>query len=796
MSGKTIKNKEYIKVVLSITTFLLFSTLFSTISITSSANNTIFNPKTVALAGSNVGGDWVVSQQDAPTGTEYLLFEQHGGFWCDAEKAPGSDGAGNPAPDNPGDKDDLLCWAATACNMLEWTGWGFAGTMVHGNTDDFFEYFYEHITDYGGYVYDGIDWWFDGTLPNYTNGTPSEYVDHLGFWTTYSAPTYNSMDWSNPDTLPNIRSELMAGKAVGIHIYPVVGDGGHVITVWGFNYDSALDPIVDKEDYYLGLWVTDSDNSKNNNNPDDILRYYAVEWNATGNYWVMPNYGDGWCIGGVGSLAPFPGDTRPTASLANTVGTEGIAITFDATASTDPDGDTLEYRWDFNGDGTWDTAWSTSPTAAHTWNDDYTGTVYLEVFDGRLRDIDTATVTVNNAAPVLTINDDSIDENGIAIISGSISDLSPEDTFVLSINWGEGATESHNFGPGTTTFSLTHQYIDDNPTGTPSDSYIVNVFVSDDDGGIDSDTTSVVVYNVNPSASIESVSQINSFELEENIVVMLDPATFSATATDLGTDDLTFIWNWGDGTPETMTTYLFGGSPVIVTDVQMHIFSEPGVYTITLSVLDDDLGISVELINITVLGPRDLKLLAIEELGSLKTGCFCSDVKLDHIIHQIEHSLCEKLWEDEIRLNPMFGTSVFSHERAAVNHLELKIFHNNMEICRLEKRIAWLEAKGLDTTYLEAKILALEEENQVFESIILKLVKADELIARVALEDAENTPVGNDKLQDIVDCKLSKANGLLLSAQDLLDSGNYSEAISCHKLSWTSSQCAIKLAKK
>ncbi|MBN1800862.1 MAG: PKD domain-containing protein, partial [Candidatus Lokiarchaeota archaeon] len=727
---------------------------------------------------------------------EYLLVEHHGGFWCDAEKAPGSDGAGNPAPDNPGDKDDLLCWAATACNMLEWTGWGFAGTMVHGNTDDFFEYFYEHITDYGGYVYDGIDWWFDGTLPAYTDGNPSEYVDHVGFWTTYSAPTYNSMDWSNPNTLPNIRGELMAGHAVGIHIYPIVGDGGHVITVWGFNYDSTLDPVADKEDYYLGIWVTDSDNSKNSNNPDDILRYYAVEWNATANYWYMPNYGAGWCIGGVGSLAPFPGELRPTANVANIVGTEGVAITFDASASTDPDGDALEYRWDFDGDGTWDTAWSASPTATHTWNDDYTGTVYLEVFDGRLRDIDTATITVNNAAPILTLSDDSIDENGIATISGTISDLGSEDTFVLTINWGEGLTENHNFGPGTTTFSLSHQYLDDNPTGTTHDTYIVSVSVSDDDGGSDSDTASVIVYNVNPVANIEIVSQVNAFELDENIVVMLDPTSFTATATDIGTDDLTFSWNWGDGTSDTTITYLFGGSPVMITDVQEHIFAEPGIYTITLTVFDDDLGITVESLNVTVLGPRDLKVMAIEELESLKTGCFCSDVKLEHIILQIEHSLCDRLWEDEIRLNPMFGTCVFSHERAAVNRLELMIFHNNVEICKLEKKIAWLEAKGRDITDLEAKIATLEAEILVHESIILKLIKADELLSRIALEDAQNTPVENGKFQNIVDHKLSKANDYILLAQDHLDSGNYSEAISCYKLSWIYSQCAIKFAKK
>ncbi|MCK4444192.1 MAG: PKD domain-containing protein, partial [Thermoplasmata archaeon] len=76
--------------------------------------------------------------------------------------------------------------------------------------------------------------------------------------------------------------------------------------------------------------------------------------------------------------------------------------------------------------------------------------------------------------------------------------------------------------------------------------------------------------------------------------------TFSATASDQGSDDLTFTWDWGDGTTSTATYYNDGVgpdpypspdvNPITATDVQMHAFMLPKVYTVTITVTDDDGG--------------------------------------------------------------------------------------------------------------------------------------------------------------------------------------------------------------
>ena len=52
--------------------------------------------------------DSLIAHAD-PDNATLLLWERDGGIWCDAEKQPPSDGAGNTNPGDARYEDDLMC---------------------------------------------------------------------------------------------------------------------------------------------------------------------------------------------------------------------------------------------------------------------------------------------------------------------------------------------------------------------------------------------------------------------------------------------------------------------------------------------------------------------------------------------------------------------------------------------------------------------------------------------------------------------------------------------------------------
>ena len=246
--------------------------------------------------------------------------------------------------------------------------------------------------------------------------------------------------------------------------------------------------------------------------------------------------------------------TYNTFSDDTVTGVEGTAVTVtkDFTDVGVLDSHTATINW---GDGTI-TAGTVTGTpggagtinGSHVYEDNgaYTVTVTVDDGDGG-SDSDTLTATIANVAPTVVLNGiTAIDENGVATLTGTITDPGTLDTFTLDIDWGDalspGNVESYNFsasGTGSQIFTLTHQYLDDNPTGTSTDSYTINATVTDDDGGVGSDSESVQVDNVAP----EVMGGALTSSINEN-----DYATLSGTIVDPGTlDSFTLDLDWGDG---------------------------------------------------------------------------------------------------------------------------------------------------------------------------------------------------------------------------------------------------------
>ncbi len=109
--------------------------------------------------------------------------------------------------------------------------------------------------------------------------------------------------------------------------------------------------------------------------PGYILNLYRVELEVTD--------GTGPTTTDTNSTVILVRNAPPTASFTfhPTTGGTHTPFQFDASGSSDPEGGALEVRWDWNNDGTYDTAWSTAKTATHTF-----GETGIHVIRAQVRD--------------------------------------------------------------------------------------------------------------------------------------------------------------------------------------------------------------------------------------------------------------------------------------------------------------------------------------------------------------------------------------------------------------------------
>lgn len=308
---------------------------------------------------------------------------------------------------------------------------------------------------------------------------------------------------------------------------------------------------------------------------------------------------------------------------------EGNTLTLDASASYDPEGDPIQFRWDLDLDGVWDTLWSSDPTVDMTLGDDASGMIKLEVTDGEDNSVAFAYYLFENVAPTLN----SLDY----VVSGSqprtvgywgrqcwdwlppspdhlgilpeyvqfISDTSQvfsnvqskedvcayleqvEHSVMLEKAKQQLIADWLNVASGNLSLGTKVDLPELNFTGTMGE------FL---------DLAENAILN-NDEAEFERIEEIADY-INNGIGVEIATVTFIASATDQGSDDISFEWDFGDGTthgpewiynngvgPEPDPEYSPGGTyPFTAGNTVTTSYMGLGTYTVHLTLIDDDDG--------------------------------------------------------------------------------------------------------------------------------------------------------------------------------------------------------------
>jgi len=276
---------------------------------------------------------------------------------------------------------------------------------------------------------------------------------------------------------------------------------------------------------------------------------------------------------------------------------EGTAISVGSTVSDPSSVDTeagFTYAWSVTKNG--NTYSNGGNTNSFSFTPDDNGTYVISIAvtdkDGGVGS-DSKTITVTNVAPSivsLSLSANSINENQSVTLSGSFRDPGTLDTHTVVIDWGDGSTPTTlNLAANVLSFSASHQYRDDGPSpgnNTPSDTYTISITVTDKDGDNGTGSIKVTVNNLLPV-----ITSVTGPTGPIALTGSGASATVTAYFTDAGSLDThtcTLVWDDGSSSAGTVNESAGNGSCS-----GTHIYTKAGVYTVQVTLTDDDNGTAI-----------------------------------------------------------------------------------------------------------------------------------------------------------------------------------------------------------
>jgi YD repeat-containing protein len=258
----------------------------------------------------------------------------------------------------------------------------------------------------------------------------------------------------------------------------------------------------------------------------------------------------------------------PAASFTVTPATaaSGQQVTFDGTASTDPDGTIAKYEWDLDGNGSYETDTGTNPVATTTYPTARAVEARLRVTDNAgNQSTTTRSVTVQNRPPTAAFTVTPTAPSTGETVTFDAGGSSDPDGTIAKYEWDLDGNGTYETSTGTSPVATTG-------FATAVKSQAVGLRVTDNEGATATISRSVVVAGRPP---------VPSFTVSPTPVVSGQSASFDASATS-DPDGTIAKYEWdldGNGSYETVT----GATPTVTKS-----YATPGTFAIGLRATDSD----------------------------------------------------------------------------------------------------------------------------------------------------------------------------------------------------------------